>query len=42
MWDPIITGWKKEGRGGRRTCGEKVLLETSADRTRGKVPFYYK
>jgi len=41
-WDPIITGWKKEGGGGRGTCGEKVLLKASANRTRSKASFYYK
>jgi len=41
-WDPIITGWKKKGGGGRGTCGEKVLLETSTNCTRGKASFYYK
>jgi len=40
-WDPIITGWKKKGGGGRGTCGEKVLLEAGANRTRGKALFYY-
>jgi len=42
VWDPIITGWKKEGGGGRGTCGEKVLLKASANRTRSKASFYYK
>ena len=40
-WDPIITGWDKEGGGGRGACGEKVLLKTSANCTRGQAPFYY-
>jgi len=40
-WDPIITGWNKEGGGGRGTCGKKVLLEASANRTRGKASFHY-
>ena len=42
MWDPIITGWYKEGRGGRGTCGKEMLLKTGADCTGGKSPFYYK
>jgi len=41
-WDPIITGWKKEGRGGRGTCGEKVLLKVSTNCTRSKASFYCK
>ena len=40
-WDPIITGWKEKGGGGRGTYGKKVLLETGANRTRGKTSFYY-
>jgi len=39
-WDPIITGWKKESRGGGGVSGKKVLLEASADGTRGKASFH--
>jgi len=42
VWDPIITGWKKESGGGRGTCGKKVLLEAGANRARGKASLYYK
>ena len=41
-WDPIITGGKEEGRGGRGTCGKEVLLEAGAVCTGSKVPFHYK
>jgi len=41
-WDPIITGRDKECGGGRGTRSKEVLLKTSADRTGGKVSFYYK
>jgi len=41
-WDPIIMGWKKEsGRGGGMS-GEEVLLEASANSTRGEALLYNK
>jgi len=42
VWDPIITGRKKECGGGRGTRSEEVLLETSTNRTRGEASFHYK
>ena len=40
-WNPIITGWKEKGRGGRGICGKEMLLKTGANRTGGKASFYY-
>ena len=39
-WDPIITGGKKEGGGGRRTRGKEMLLEASANRTRSETSLH--
>ena len=41
-WDLIITGWNKEGGGGRRARSEEVLLETSANRARSKTSLHRK